>query len=375
MIAPDSLSNLVEKTVDYACQIQQIPSKTFFESERANYIRDCFLENKLSDVHIDATGNVLGCLKGGKDRPIIISAHLDTVHPMNAELPLERTAERITGPGIGDNSIALASLISLSGYFIKNDIHFPGDIWFAGNVCEEGLGNLRGMKTIVDRFQDQPLVYLVLEGMGIGRVFHQGIGVSRYHISVTTAGGHSWSNYGLPSAVHELSHFVDKITQISLSTHPRTTLNVGVFQGGTAINTIASNAAIELDLRSADAQQLKNLVKLVKDLCERASNPSVKFEMQEIGSRPVGQIPASHPVVEWMKTCLVHQGIQAFSSNGSTDSNEPLSRGYVSICTSLTTGGSAHTVNEFIEIKPLEKGLSSITEFIEGVWLLESGIS
>ena len=85
------------------------------------------------------------------------------------------------------------------------------------NVGEEGLGDLKGMKAVVDRIGDDALAYIILEGMSFGQIYHRGLGVRRYRISVHTKGGHSWVDYGNPSAIHELADLVVKIKNLSIT--------------------------------------------------------------------------------------------------------------------------------------------------------------
>jgi acetylornithine deacetylase/succinyl-diaminopimelate desuccinylase-like protein len=240
-------------------------------------------------------------------QPLVVSAHLDTVFPLNTDLQLSRTPDKFTGPGIGDNSLGLAGLFGLLwglkeiGSGQSNSVPLPGDLWLVANVCEEGLGNLRGMKAIVDRFKQNSLAYLVLEGLSLGQVFHRGLGVRRYRITVHTPGGHSWMDHGRPSAVHELADLVVKFKNIPLPIKPRTSLNVGMISGGTSVNTIASGAEMLLDLRSEDSYILDVLAAQVEKLVEganRAGGDTVKVKAEVIGHRPSGEIPVEHPLVK-----------------------------------------------------------------------------
>ncbi len=172
-----------------------------------------------------------------------------------------------------------------------------GDIWFVANVCEEGLGDLRGMKAVVDRFGGDVHAYLVLEGLALGHVYHRAVGVKRYRVTARTSGGHSWSDYGQPSAVHELAKLVVELASLSLPTHPRTTMNVGRISGGTSVNVIASEATLDLDLRSEGQEALTALVSAVERLIQKANRAGVTVEAQVIGQRPAGEIAASHPLV------------------------------------------------------------------------------
>jgi len=81
---------------------------------------------------------------------------------------------------------------------------------------------------------------------------------------VETPGGHSWSDYGSPSAINILVNLAGSINDIKLPAQPRTTINIGTICGGTAINTIASNASMEIDLRSEDAATLTTIAEYVR---------------------------------------------------------------------------------------------------------------
>ncbi|MCK4725718.1 MAG: M20/M25/M40 family metallo-hydrolase, partial [Anaerolineales bacterium] len=224
----------VERVIDLAIQVQQIPAPTFDEGRRAEFIYSCFIQENLADVEIDALGNVLGRLPGtGSAPPIIVSAHLDTVFPLETDLRVEQFPDRVTGPGIGDNSVGLSGLLGLLWGLNDRDLELTSDLWLVANVGEEGLGNLRGMQEVVNRFTDLPQAYIILEGMALGQVYHRGLGVNRYRINVKTAGGHSWVDYGKPSAVHELAAIITQLLEIPVSESPRTTMNVGVISGGT----------------------------------------------------------------------------------------------------------------------------------------------
>jgi len=351
-------------------EIQQIPAPTFSEKQRAAYIQKLFQDEGLQDVSIDSIGNVYGRLPGmGASPPIIVSAHSDTVFPEWIDLQVVRRRGKIYAPGVGDNATGLASLLGLLWILRKRGIQLPGDLWLVANVGEEGLGDLNGMRAVVDRFGGNVSAYLVLEGFSLGRVYHKGLGVQRYRVSIETCGGHSWVDYGQPSAIHELAQLITQLTSIPLPEQPRTTLNVGLISGGTSVNTIAAEAHLELDLRSEDTQVLKTLVEQVHVVMEAANRPGVQVSSEVIGQRPAGEIPADHSLVELAKRCLQTQGIQPTLSVGSTDANIPLSLGYPAICVGMTTGGGVHTINEYINTKPLALGLACLIDLVVSVFL------
>jgi tripeptide aminopeptidase len=357
------LSNLI----DLAIQIQQIPAPTFSEGQRAEFVRGLFVNEGLQDVSMDSLGNVFARLAGKqkKSKPLIVSAHLDTVFPNSINLQIKKEAEKIVAPGIGDNSLGVAVLFGILWSLRERNIELPHDVWFVANVGEEGLGDLCGMRAVVERFDKNVIGYLVLEGLALGHVYHRAIGVRRYRITAKTAGGHSWSDYGQPSAVHELAGLVTQLTALRLPRQPRTTMNVGKFDGGTGINVLASEAKCELDLRSEDPAALSKLIYQVEELFRFADRDGVKILAEIIGQRPAGEIPAEHPLVKLAVNCMHEQGMSAVLTSGSTDANIPLSRNIPAVVMGITTGGGAHTTHEYIDLEPIEKGMDSVVKFVE----------
>lgn len=356
------------RVIELAVAIQQIPAPTFEEARRAEFVRALFQQEALQDVSQDAVGNVYARLSGqGTARPLVVSAHLDTVFPRDTKLEVRREAGRIYAPGLGDNALGVAALFGLVWQLRARGTSLPGDVWLVANVCEEGLGDLRGMRAVVERFGADVMAYLVIEGLSLGFIQHCGLGVRRYRIEAYTRGGHSWSDYGQPSAIHELAGLVTRLTAIPLPEQPRTTLNVGRIGGGASVNVIAADAWLELDLRSESSPALESLAGQVETLVEAANKPGVRLEARVIGQRPPGELSPAHPLVRLAQDCLQQQGLEPKLTIGSTDANIPLSRGLPALVLGVTHGGGAHTLEEFIETKTVTKGLEQLVEFVTRV--------
>ncbi len=363
------MSELINRVIELAVQIQQIPAPTFHEEKRAEFVHKLFLNEGLQDACIDEKGNVLARFPGNsEEKPLIVSAHMDTVFPLETNLQVKRGSELIHGPGLGDNSVGVAALFGLLWALQERKISLRGDMWLVANVGEEGLGNLRGMKNVVKRFGADVHAYLIVEGLALGHVYHRAVGVKRYRVTARTAGGHSWSDYGHPSAVHELAKLVVELASLPLPTHPRTTMNVGKISGGTSVNVIASEASFDLDLRSEGQRSLAELVSAAENLFHNANKQGVNVGVEVIGQRPAGEMSASHPLVMLAKDCLREQGLDAGLISGSTDANVPLSKGYPAIVLGVTTGGSAHTIHEYINTTPIAQGMEQLVRFVSRVW-------
>ncbi len=355
------------KLIDLAVEIQQIAAPTFAEGQRGEFVRGFFEKENLKDVSMDSLGNVYARLPGKqkKSKPLIVSAHLDTVFPMSVNLAAKKETGKIIAPGIGDNSLGVAALFGILWMLRERKAELKHDVWFVANVGEEGLGDLRGMRGVVERFNTDVICYLVLEGLALGHVYHRAVGVRRYRIAAKTAGGHSWSDYGKPSAVHELAALVAQLTALPLPREPRTTMNVGTISGGTGINVLAAESKCDLDLRSEDPAALATLIRQAEDLIVNANREGVKISAEIIGQRPAGEISATHRLIKLALDCVRVQGLDAVLTSGSTDANIPLSKNIPALVMGVTTGGGAHTLNEYIDVKPIEKGMESLARFVE----------
>lgn len=350
----------LDEIVNLTVAIQQIPAPTFDESQRAKFIERQFRKQGLHEVQQDDLHNVYGQLPGRSPNalPVVVSAHSDTVFGHETDLSVQRNGYRVYGPGIADNSLGVAALLLLGETLQACDLRPQRPIWFVANVGEEGLGDLNGMRAVVDRF-GKAAAYLILEGGLYGYVCHQAIGVRRYRIEVQAPGGHSWGAFGAPSAIHVLGRLIAAIDQIEVTKDPKSTYNVGLVEGGTAINAIAQSARMLLDLRSEDPESLDVLVKDVESLVARAGNePDVGVTMSLIGSRPAGYLSRTAPLARWAVAALETVGCQEIEfTAGSTDANIPLSRHFPAVCVGLTRSGNTHRPDEYMEVESIPLGL------------------
>jgi len=366
--AMESFSREQDSILELAIAIQQIPSPTNAELELAKFVEDQFHKIGLADVGQDSLHNTFARISGDASRrPVIISAHTDTVFPAGTDLTIRYENKKhpgqglIYGPGLADNALGVAGLIALAGTLKKYELKTRSDVWFVANVGEEGLGDLKGMRAIVDRFGDQA-IFVVVEGGSYGHIFHKAIGVKRYELSVKTNGGHSWGDYGSANAIHLLSRLISELDDLALPPEPKTTLNVGVIGGGTTVNTIAARASCQLDLRSTLPEALADLVNDVAGLVTNANNRGdVKVTMTQIGDRPAGTIPPETDLVKWATDALAYVGNNHVSFlAGSTDANIPISRGIPAVCIGLAHSGNTHRMDEFLDPAHLAQGVGQL---------------
>ena len=351
---------ILPQVLDLTARIAAIPAPTGDEGARSAFVAEEARRRGLQKVVVDDLGDVVATLPGRADSPpVLLAAHLDTVFPAGTPLPVSRDSHRLAAPGIGDNSLGVAALLCVPAFFDHLGVQPDAGVILAAPVGEEGLGNLRGMRAVVDSLPGIGAA-VAIEGHNLGRVTHIAVGSRRLRVSVSGPGGHSWGDYGRPSAIHVLAKIIHGLAALELPSNPKTTLNVGLIEGGISVNTIAPSASFVLDMRSVDEESLRRVGEEVDRLIEQAAADGIRVTQQILGERPAGLVPLDSGIVEVATSVLAGLGIEAVCDASSTDANIPISRGIPAVCVGLTAGGNVHREDEFIEIDPLPTGLAQL---------------
>jgi tripeptide aminopeptidase len=369
--------SLADWVLATALAIQAVPAPTFHEAARADLVARYFHEFQLRDTQIDALANVLGRMPGSAPgrKGLMIMAHTDTVFPAETPLAVTRVGDRLAGPGLGDNSIGVAGLLGILRSWAERGAQPAVDVWFVATSREEGLGNLDGVRAALAMLADRVQLVINIEGMLLGHVYDGGIAVDRYRVRVTTPGGHSWADFGQPSAIHIAARIIADFGAVRISGNPRTTYNVGTIEGGRSVNTIAEEAVFLLDVRSESQDELDHLVAQFSAIVARyGEDAGIRTDFERIGHRPSGAIGADHPLLIGAVAALAAVDLPAELVKGSTDGNIPLAMGIPTVTVGVTRGAHAHRTDEYIETGPIPAGMHQILGLVEGAddWLLAS---
>ncbi|MFL6720132.1 MAG: M20/M25/M40 family metallo-hydrolase [Burkholderiaceae bacterium] len=354
--ALDFIEKNEAKTVANTKAINAIPAPTFEEGKRASDFAARLKALGLEQVHIDEAGNVMGTLKGSGSGPtVMLAAHLDTVYPMATDLTLSEKDGRLYAPGIADNARSLAAILTIAEAMKAARIQPDGDIIFCGNVGEEGLGDLKGVKHIFAQHKEiKAFVGLepTLGGDQGEPVTYLATGSRRYKISFKGPGGHSYEAFGLPSAIHALGRAVAHIDDLRVPADPKVTFNVGVIEGGQSVNTISGAASMLVDMRSEDKAALQTIEKQIlaavqqgaDETNKRWNSTAIKVETTLIGDRPAGKMAVTSPIVQIALAAASVQGRKpALDSAHSTDANLPMSLGVPAI--TMSGGGASSGIH------------------------------
>lgn len=254
----------------------QIPAPSYKEEKKAEYIRERFREIGLRDVRIDAVGNVLGIWPGTGEGPsVMLAAHTDTVFPEGTDLTIRKEGNRYYCPGINDDTHAVAEMIAVAKAMIHADLHTKGDLIFCANVCEEGLGDLRGIKHVFKDMANTEEHYdgfVSIDDKKTSGIIYQAVGSERYLVTFHGTGGHSFTGFGIPNPIHAMGRAIAKISDLQTPKNPKTTFSVGVVNGGTSVNVIAAECSMLVDMRSVDAGELEKLSAKLHQAIEEAVN-------------------------------------------------------------------------------------------------------
>jgi len=356
-----SLAARDAETIESQIAVSEIAAPTGEERERGAWVTARFRALGLSDVHADAAGNVIATRAGSRDEPpVVICAHLDTVFPRTVSLRVQRDGPRLIGPGIGDNGRGLAAMLSIAGAIDGTSLRTRAPVVFVATTGEEGSGDLRGAKALFASEMSHAAAAIALDGAGDERIVHRALGSRRFRVLFRGAGGHSWTAFGVPNAVHAAAITGAALARIALPAMPRTTLSVGRIGGGISVNAIPDDAWLEIDLRSTSEMALRTYEGEIRSAAAAALHeenqhglrgaPPLAVEITVIGDRPSGETDASLDIVAAALEATQLIGREPDLATASTDANVPISRGIPAIAIGAGgRGGEAHTVGEWFE--------------------------
>ena len=345
-------------TLEQQVALCEIPAPPFKEQARAAAYARMFRELGVQQVRIDPEGNVIGEIRGVRPGPtLLLEGHLDTVFPEGTNVKVTRTGTKFDGPGIGDDCRGLAVVLAVARQVITQKIPFAGRLLVAGNVGEEGPGNLRGTRAIfASPLKDSINLFISVDGTGYG-ITNGGVGSNRYRVHYKGPGGHSYGAFGMPNPMHAMGRAIAKIADLEASTTPKVTFNVGIVSGGTSVNSIPFEATMDVDLRSETAAALAEIDgRLMRALHaavaeEKArwpkSTAALSVVIDTIGLRPAGTTPDSSLIVRTSLAAARTMNIYAPLQISSTDANVPMALGVPAV--TLDGGGlgrGAHSLDE-----------------------------
>jgi len=357
-----------EEAFHLLLELAQIPAPSHREEKRAEFCRAWLERQGAKGVYIDQALNVVYPIGYEEEKPaVIFMAHSDVVFPDLDPLPLRVEEGKIKCPGVGDDTANVVALLMAAKYIAEHGLAARNcGVVLVINSGEEGLGNLKGCRAVMERFGTQTTEFVTFDGYA-EEIVHRAVGSRRYRIEVKTEGGHSYRDFGNRNAIACLASIVNELYSIQVPS-AGTTYNVGMIQGGTSVNTIAQQAELLYEFRSDQRNALETMQEQMDCVLDRYLARGLNVTATLIGDRPCsGDVdPRQAEELERRAVAAIkrHYGYQARLASGSTDCNIPLSRGIASVCVGCVEGGGAHTREEYVETDSLYPGLCVAFEMI-----------
>jgi len=364
---------------DTQARLTEIPAPTFQEEARATAVDELLVASGLP-THVDKIGNVIGELRGTTENEIVVlSAHLDTVFPRGTDVKVHRNGSRMMAPGISDNGTGIATLVAIARALEFAHIRPARTILLVGNVGEEGEGNLRGMRELVETYRKKLKAVVVLDGSGTDHVTTKALASRRLEATVTGPGGHSWSDFGMPNPIDALIRGSVRFINTKIPASPRTTFNIGQIEGGTSVNSVPYEAKMKVDIRSENEEELGRLESALRDSIAAGvrdemepprdrSKGALEWKVALLGSRPGGELSPDSRLLAALRAADEFIGNESRTERSSTDANIPLSLGIDAISIGAGgTGGGAHSLQEWYDAAGREAGLKRALLTVLGI--------
>ncbi len=350
-------------TIEQQIAVCQVPAPPFKEAARAAWYRQALIALGYADTRIDREGNVIAELRGGDGPTVMLAGHLDTVFPEGIDATVKRDGTRLDGIGIGDDCRGLAVVLAVARAVRQHDLVPAGRLIFVGNVGEEGPGNLRGVRHLLEHeFKGEIDYFISVDGVG-QNIVSRAVGSHRYTITIAGPGGHSFGDFGMPNPTHALGRAIARIADLTVPDRPRTTFNVGIVRGGTSVNSIAMRAQMDVDMRSESATILADLDARLRAAVAAAvteeqarwpqSASTLTVTYDTIGIRPTGAQSDDAPIVRVARETAALVGFAPRTSASSTDANLPIAMGIPAVA--IDGGGrgdGAHSLAEWYDDGP-----------------------
>jgi acetylornithine deacetylase/succinyl-diaminopimelate desuccinylase-like protein len=354
--------------VEDCITLTQIPAPPFAEEERAAAYLAMLRDHGLEEVEQDEIGNVMGLRRGfGNGDILVVAAHLDTVFPAGTDVRVRREGTKLFAPGVSDDTWSLAVNLGFLRALDAASIRTRHDLLFVGDVGEEGLGDLRGIRHLFTKGRHRARIrgFLTVDSPQVEGIVSGGVGSKRYRVTFQGPGGHSYAAFGLVNPMYAMAEATRGLAAVKVPDSPPTTHCVSVVSGGTSINAIANRVTIEVDLRSASATELAKLDRAFLDIVDLAvatenaarstANGAISADIQPVGDRPAGETPAGQPIRALAAAAVSAEGYRPSFEWSSTDANIPMSLGIPALKIGAGGhGGRAHSLDEWLDVEPTE---------------------
>lgn len=349
--------------------VSEIPSPTFGEQRRVGFLLDRFNEYQLQNCSTDEAGNALGILPGSSgDRNILVVAHMDTAFPEKIDHTVTIDPGAVSGAGIGDNSLGLASLVTLPIILERLGIQLRSDVILMGSARSLGRGDLEGIRFFLDNKNVPIASGICLEGVKLGRLSYASIGMLRGEIHYRVPEEYDWTRFGAGGAIVNMNDVVNRILEIPLPRRPRTSIVLNNIEAGASFNTIPRQAMLQFEIRSESGEIVRRLGNQISDIAaETSSQTGAEVDFNVLARREPGGIGFSHPLAAHSRSIIKALGINPRISPSTSELSAFIDQKIPAITIGLTQGEHYNEEQERLEIEPVYLGLAQLVGMLVAI--------
>lgn len=348
--------------------VGEIPAPTSQEKERSEFLRDRFEQTHITQHSIDEMDNSVGFIEGKADKGnILVVAHEDTVFDRSFDHTVQVQPNKITGPGVADNSLGVSFLASLPLLLRELDITFHHNMILVGATRSLGRGDLEGLHFFLDNFNHPISAGIVVEGVELGRLSHLSIGMRRGEITCRIPEQYDWTRYGEESAILTMNEIINRINTIRIPRRPRTSIILGSMRGGRSFST-AKKATLRFEIRSDSSDMVQEIEQKIHAIIEQATTRTGdSIELQIFAQRQPGGLSFSHPLVQRTSQIIKSLDIEPQPGPSTSELSAFIAHQIPAITLGLTHGNNVRQAKESIEIEPLFKGVAQVIATLKAI--------
>lgn len=359
-----------ERLAQIFTELCEISSPSKKEAAVAAYIKKAFTALGADIIYEDNsatatgsnTGNIIVTFNGDQPErePIVFACHMDTVVPAE-NVQVVRNGDLFTSAGDtilgGDDKSGIAVLIELFTLIQEQDLSH-GKIELLFTTCEEigllGAKNLE--KTALTARQG-----IALDSSAVNALITKAPSANR--IVITLHGLAAHAGLAPEQGINTLSIAVEAMSTLHIGRHDEeTTSNIGLIQGGKAINIVPDTLLLVGEVRSHNNKSLEHHT---QNMCNAFKNAVANYCNPHQDRRPTVDIKVEHeydsinisPSSSFVQSIQdagksVEQNIVIAATGGGSDAN--VLNGYGIQMAILGTGmDKVHTIEEQIKLSDM----------------------
>jgi len=363
------LEGIRETVFSTMVMVNEIPSPTFKELNRARFLVDRFSELEMLNASIDEKGNAIGILPGRVgDSDILVTAHLDSLFDSTIDHTVTLEPNVAIGPGIGDNSLGVAVLGTLPLILKCIELEFDSNLVLLGSTRSLGEGNLEGIRFVLNNYRRPFASALCLEGIKIGRLSFSSIGMLRGEISYKIPELYDWTKFNSVGAIVDMNDMINRILEIPLPRKPKSTIVLGQMEAGTSYNTLPTKARLRFEIRSESDAIVSSLASRINYLAEEmTSKTGALVQFKKIALRKSGGTEFSHPLNTIGREILNRLGISPRITPSTSEVAALIDKDIPAITIGLTDGENSGNIEESVFIEPISKGLAQLAGLLRAI--------